>query len=413
MERNGIVPPIAIVAVVIVIILVGAAAVLLSQAPSEEPSDNEERFLLGIAMHTQVGIWHKALATYAEWYAEDLGMDVIVTSAEYDPALQQRQVSYMIDAGIDGLVWIPAEALAAAPIATLCKEAGIPNITFNEDVDSPDVDLNITVGYRKIAMLATKEAVARYEEQHGTMSGPIFEVYGGLETPFSILMHDGFMDTMVNYPDVDIYSIDANWDPATVKMRISDLISAHGKPTMIFAGGWGPLGDSAYLALEDAGMAYPVEDPNHVFVVCGDCSPGFLGAIGEGKEDIAYTEVEQFLAGMPVYFAWKMMNEGVDSVLAGLPEVGSSITAADLDDDLVALGGEHFGINPWDGPVWEPAVFIEEYGHPRINLAGALITKTGTTIGVSSDEIGCVSYDDVALYVNQIPLMEEQGFEGF
>jgi hypothetical protein len=46
-------------------------------------------------------------------------------------------------------------------------------------------------------------------------------------------------------------------------------------------------------------------------------------------------------------------------------------------------------------------------------MAGGLITRDGTIIGVTSDEIGIKAYNDAALYVNQVPLMEANGFESF
>lgn len=397
-----------IVAIAIVAVFAGVAYYELNQ-----PKPKKETFLLGIAMHTQVGVWHKALATYAQWFAEDIGMDVIVTNAEYDPALQIRQVQYLISAGINGLVWVPAETEAAAQVAKLCKDAGIPNITFNEDCNSTNVDLCVTVGYRKIARLLAQSMVDTIVKRDGAINGPIFEILGGLETPFSLLMDQGFNDTMSKYPNVTIYSYDANWDPATSKRRTEETILAHGKPVAIFAGGWGPLGDSAYSALESQGMAYPANDSRHVFVVCGDCSPEFLANIGLDKEDTAYTEVEQYLAGLPVYFCWLMMKNGIDNVKSALPSLGSELRPENLTDNLVTLGKEHFGLNPWELPQWWPAIMGNEYGHTRISMAGGLITKNGTAVGVTPDQIGMKAYDDPALYVNQQPIMKQNGFEGY
>jgi ribose transport system substrate-binding protein len=401
-------------AIIIAVIIVVAAIIGVVYWQMSAPSALEkEKILMGIAMHTQVGIWHKAVASYAQWFAEDLGMDTIVVNAEYDPALQIRQVEYLISAGIDGLVWVPAETEATAPVATKCKEAGIPNVTFNEDCDSEDVDLGVTVGYRKIAMLIAKEMLARIEEQYGEVQGPIFEIQGGLETPFSVLIHQGFMDTMDNYPNIDVYSYDVNWDPAESRTKTEQTIIAQGKPTAIFAGGWGPLGDAAHAALEAHEMDYPAGDPEHVIIACGDSSPLFLQNIGEGKEDIAYTEVEQYLAALPVYYCWQMINKGIDVVKSGLPSIGAEIVPADLEYNLIDLGKEHFGINPWAEPQWWPAVMDENLGHLRIMMAGGIITETGTAIALTPEEIGLKTYDDPALYVNQIPLMEENGFEGF
>ena len=400
-------------AVIIAAIILVAAVVGVVYWRMTTSTPKSEKILLGIAMHTQSGTWHKAVATYAEWFAQDIGMDTIVVNAEYDAALQIRQVQYLISAGIDGLVWVPTETEAAAPVAKLCKDAGIPNVTFNEDVNSTNVDLCVTVGYRKIASLITKAMVSSIKEQYGEMKGPIFEIMGGLETPFSGLIHSGFTDIMSLYPNVTVYSYDVNWDPATSQRKTDETILAHGKPVAIFGGGWGPLGDAAYAALEAEGMAYPVGNPNHVLVVCGDCSPEFLAAIGEGKEDISYTEVEQYLAALPVYFCWQMIKNGVNNAKAGLPSVGSQLLPADLADDLVTLGKEHFGINPWEKPQWWPATMSEQLGHLRVSMAGGLITRNGTISGVTSDEIGIKEYDDPALYVNQVPIMKENGFESF
>ncbi|MCW4017930.1 MAG: substrate-binding domain-containing protein [Candidatus Bathyarchaeota archaeon] len=399
-------------AIIVTIIIVASVVGVVYWQMTTPSQSTDEPLVLGISMHTLGTSWHTALLEYLEWFAEDLGMETIVTNAEYDPALQIQQVDYLISSGIDGLVWVASDTEAAAGVATRCKEAGVPNVEFNEDCNTPDIDLTITVGYQRIASLMTKAMVAEMAEQHGEVSGVVFEIYGGLETPFTALMHAGFDEIMSQYPDVTVVSYDVNWDDATCQQKTSEMIDAHGKPVAIFGGGSGPLANAALAALKAADMAYTVGDPNHVILV-GDCTADFLATMEEGYGDIGYTEVEQYYAALPVYYCWQMMKNGVDSVKAELPPVGSDLYPENIPDDLVALSQERYGVNPLEGIQWWPAAMSEYCGHLRISMAGSLITIDGTIKGVTADEIGVVAYNDPSLYANQAKLMEANGFGGF
>lgn len=398
-------------AIIIVVVLIACVAgVLYYQSTTQ--TKNKDKLVLGIAMHTLGTSWHQAILTYLQWYAQDLGMETIVTDAEYDPALQIQQVQYLISSGVDGVVWIASDTQAAGQVATLCKQAGIPNVEFNEDCNTTDIDLTITVGYQRLAALMTQEMVARLQAQNGAISGTVFEIYGGLETPFTSLMHAGFDQIASQYPNLHVVSYDVNWDNAVCKTKTAESIEQYGKPVAIFGGGSGPLANAALEALKDANMAYTVNDSRHVILV-GDCTEEFIQTMSQGYGDVGYTEVEQYYCALPVYYCYEMMTKGVSTVKATIPAVGQNLTPSDISDNLVTLFSERYGVNTLEGIQWWPAVVNETNGHLRFSMAGSLVTVDGALKGVSTSEIGCVAYNDTSLYPNQEKLMEANGFAGF
>lgn len=88
---------------------------------------------------------------YVEGKAEELGLRVIVQSAQSDEQLQIDQAQNMIAQDIDALILSPVNVETAAPAARAAADAGIPVVSYNSVVQNAPIDFwvardNVAVG---------------------------------------------------------------------------------------------------------------------------------------------------------------------------------------------------------------------------------------------------------------------------
>src|SRR5579884_3501201 len=76
--------------------------------------------------------------------AKELGLDVIVQSANSDDTRQLHDVESLITQKIDALVIIPHNGVAMAKAVALAHDAGVPVLSYDRLITDCDLDLYIT-----------------------------------------------------------------------------------------------------------------------------------------------------------------------------------------------------------------------------------------------------------------------------
>lgn len=108
-----------------------------SQGAESEPGDAEEGSrVIGASMVTEVRGFHTELTDGMRSAAEELGVELLVTSAEGDPSKQLDDVNTLLQRGIDGLLIVPVDAEAAVPVYELLSEKNIPIISVARDANT-------------------------------------------------------------------------------------------------------------------------------------------------------------------------------------------------------------------------------------------------------------------------------------
>lgn len=394
---------VSLIAVVIVGLVVGLGVYYLTIPGEEEPEEPEEKLVIGYAMHFLGGEGHRMRMQYAKWLAEDCGIELICTNANNDVGTQYEQIKWLIEKGIDGIVWVPVDLEGSVRTAELLYEHGIPNTTFDGDVNSPYNDFYVTVDIYDEDMKLWDMVAGYLTEKYGEPRGLVFNIEGSRTVFCGQEDYRAMCDAMEKYPDMDVKSVIVDWDPGKAKEVTYELILKWGKPDVLFGQDWCALALGGMEALDMAGMLVSnFDDPEeHIPVFTGDSEYEFLQAIIEGYADVSgYRCTPSYSTGALSYLV-RIIREGKENVL---PPVGSVVTLDDWNLDEWAGSPEHFGISVFEGGQGLPASVGEQYGHTYLRLAQPFV-------GYDDFGTGATLWDpeDSRLWANVLQILKEQG----
>ena len=99
------------------------------------PLEEKDTYTVGFAQVGSNNPWRLAESKSMQDEAERLGYTLIETNANEDTAKQIADVDSLIAQGVDILIFPPRESQALAPSVIKAKDAGIPVILIDRDVD--------------------------------------------------------------------------------------------------------------------------------------------------------------------------------------------------------------------------------------------------------------------------------------
>lgn len=143
-------------------LLICCTTILFGHADS-----SEKKIKIGLSMDSlRVERWRKDRDIFIE-EAKKLGAEVIVQSADGDERRQNQQAENLITQGVDILVVIPKDSVAAAQIVKSAHEEGIKVIAYDRLIKESNPDLYISfdnekVGYLQAEYLLRKKPKGNY-----------------------------------------------------------------------------------------------------------------------------------------------------------------------------------------------------------------------------------------------------------
>lgn len=121
-----------------IVAMMAIAAMVTTMAVPAGAAEAEKDYKIGFAQCTLASPFYVSMKDAAEEYAKELGVELVVVSADDDVTKQNNDINDMITGGIDALIVNPINAEGIAPAIEACTKAEIPVIT---------VDRNINEGY--------------------------------------------------------------------------------------------------------------------------------------------------------------------------------------------------------------------------------------------------------------------------
>lgn len=329
------------------------------------PMTSAKKYLFGHDSLYMGDEWMKVCDKAIHFYAEEQGWEVITQNADFKIEDQIKQLRYFVETGVDGIVWSPVDAKATAGIAEYCKEHGVPTVTYNTDVDSDAVAINVRFGSKEAANRLAHEVIAHLEETRGKVEGLIISLQGDAANDADRERAEGFKEVLAEYPDITFIEYFTKSDAATAQRNAFAAIQQYGRPVAIVAQN-DLNARGGVKALERAGMLVPRGEEGHTFVACIGAAPGYIDLMEQGYVDRGLVQPNLFYGPLAMHFLTVILEQGEDA----LPDIGTTITA----EDLQITGGEHDGVAPWAVPVWAPATVEELYGHRWLKVSGMLVT---------------------------------------
>lgn len=295
-----------------------------SSSETTEPA--EKKFKVGFSQGTmnhpfRVAMVEENVAYAKEHYPE---MEIIVTDGNNDSAKQVSDVEDLIAQGIDALIISPLTAEALTDVCAKAMEAGIPVITLDRNVNT---EVTTFIGAENKPMgVASAKLLA---EMTGGKAR-IIEIQGTAGASATIDRHDGFVEELANYPEMEIIAeqyCDYLRENAMVFME--DMLQRFGPGEIdaVYA-----HNDEMALGALEAIRAAGREDEG-IKIIGMDGTEVAFEAIKSGA--MAFTVVYPYCAPEGVQVAYQILNgEKVDTRI----QLDTAIVSAENVDEWIGKG---------------------------------------------------------------------------
>lgn len=198
-----------------------------------EPTTGEEAAAGGEAVGCQgmtVGVsngfvgseWRSQMLEDMNGVADELGIDLVVESADVDVQGQTQQVQNLINRGVDAIVINPNSQDALNPILEEAASQGILVIAIDQEVSAEGV-YNVVIDQTEWARISARWLT----DQVGDAPTDLVIIEGIVGTPGNEMRMSGVEEVLADYPNINVVGREsANWDQATGQQVMSDFLAS-------------------------------------------------------------------------------------------------------------------------------------------------------------------------------------------
>lgn len=247
---------------------------------------------------------------------KDLGVELVIRTAEGDAVKQNSQIDDMIAQGVSAVVCVYVDSKSILQAVTACNEANIPFVYCDRTLDSTD-DAKVAWGIATDNYALTVDGwkwMADYARKN-KMHLNVLELVGSLSDENVLKRSDGFKEVMdANSDIIDlVQQVPTEWNLEKALAGATNAIQAHPEINCVFMHSDYLLG-ATISALRQAGRYKPIGQKGHVAVMPYSGNKASLAAMKDKYVEMCF--------GMDVY------KEGYNSVKAAF-EIANGKTYGD------------------------------------------------------------------------------------
>ena len=186
-------------------------------------------------------------------HAKELGVDVLVQSANSDDVRQLKDVEALISNRVDALVIVPHDGVAMAKAVRLAHEAGIPVLAYDRLITGCDLDLYVAFDNTRVGELQAQYLVDTFRGRKFR----VVRIYGA-KTDHNALMfkegQDRVLAPLIANGTVEVVHEDwaDDWRPENAKKITNAAITKAGKNIdAVLASNDGTAGGAVQALLEE------------------------------------------------------------------------------------------------------------------------------------------------------------------
>lgn len=151
-----------------------------------------------------------------------LKKDIIFAEANQNLPKQVQQIQAFIQQGVDAIIIDPGSSTALNGVLRKASQAGIPCIIVNDGPVNSNAELvyQINFNLKDITGILTKYIA---EKLNG--KGNIIELRGQAGTESDKLMHQGVLDVLADYPEINIVAeVYTDWTGAKAQTELASVL---------------------------------------------------------------------------------------------------------------------------------------------------------------------------------------------
>ena len=238
-------------------ILIGLAVARQNNALSNGSGKTDTAIVIGLSLDTlKEERWQGDRDRFVK-RCEELGVDVLVESANSNDSTQIQQVSALISRNVKVLVIVPHDGAAMASAVDAANSAGIPVLAYDRMIRNCDLDLYLSFDNVRVG-----ELQAQYLVDHLPVKGrgKIVRIYGAPTDNNAKLFKEGqdhVLKPLIERGDIGVVHEDwaEDWKPENGKKIANAAITQlNGQFDAVLASNDGTAG-GAIQALTEAGLA--------------------------------------------------------------------------------------------------------------------------------------------------------------
>lgn len=184
----------------------------------ESCSQSEKRFKIGVSQCSE-DIWRDKQNAELRMGAYLQGNVELRFAAAYDSDERQvQQIDSLVATGIDLLIVAPNQVATISPAIDRAYDKGIPVIVFERKTNSQKYTAFISADNYEMGRVMGEYIASQL---HG--KGRVMEIMGLKGSSPAIERHNGFVDGLKNYPDIDIIAtLQGDWTEESAVKAITE-----------------------------------------------------------------------------------------------------------------------------------------------------------------------------------------------
>lgn len=219
----------------------------------------EGGYKIGLTNSFNGNSYRQQMEAYAQAAADELKAtgeiaEFTIVEANNDASKQVQQIENFILEGMDAIIIDPISATALTGAIQEASDAGIPCIIINDGPVESDAELCYQINFDTIDQMAT---LTEYVCEAIGGKGKIIELRGTAGAEFDNIAHEGVMQTLEKYPDIEVVAeIYTDWTGSKAQSELASVL-----PTLDQVDGVVTQGGDSYAAVNAfaaAGMDLPV-----------------------------------------------------------------------------------------------------------------------------------------------------------
>lgn len=250
----------------------------------EEKKDGAGGYTIGLAMNTQTNPFFVDVKDGVQKAADEHGIQLIITDAQDDPAIQMKDVENLITKKPDAIIIDTCDSDAIVAAVEACNDADIPVFTMDRESNGGKVISHIGYDAIKSGTLAGQYLVDTLKGK-----GNIVELQGIMGTNVAQQRSQGFHSVIEKNTDMNLVASQvADFDRAKAMSVTENILQANDKIDGLYAANDEML-LGALEAVEAAGRL------DEITMIGCDAIDDTLEAIKSGKVNATIAEPPFFL----------------------------------------------------------------------------------------------------------------------
>ncbi len=198
-------------------------------------SDNDNRYRIGFS-ECVGGAWREKVnrEMISAQHLYNNVVDVDITNADGNSALQLRQIDSLVASGIDLLVVAPNGYEDVVPAIVRARQRGIPVILFDRKADTNDFTAYIGGDNIAAGTAMAHYALAIIQERNYDHVPRILEITGGSASSPAIDRHRGFSSVLAKANGISYSYVNTDWTSEDSYRTMAAYLKTHPTPDIVF-----------------------------------------------------------------------------------------------------------------------------------------------------------------------------------